>query len=273
MINLVIAAAILIVIMLIFVFILFKNIIKRIDDNAKKYFVNKMQDYDYILEEKQTKLEEIKQEIEDIQRINKNIVYKDEKEEDQFNKKKKKIELTTNEEEIIIKKKEELKINTHFPEYRETQFFNNYKEIKNIFTINNEKTIKDFIKKHKNLQEEKEYKVLKNLRDKFTDEAIYECVTLERKDQIKVLNEILSPKTKKILKYDNLIKEKNFNVRTLIKILDKKLEELEPYIYIYVNGISSNFDYIDQNIITKQYKNMSEGIIIKFRNKIYDYSI
>ena len=270
MVNLVIAAAILIFIMLIFVFILFKNIIKRIDDNAKKYFVNKMQDYDYILEEKQTKLEEIKQEIEDVKRINRNIIHK---EEEPVNEKKSKIELTTNEEDLIVKKTDELKINTHFPEYRETQFFNNYKEIKKIFTINNEKTIKDFIKKHKNLQEEKEYKVLKNLRDEFTDEAIYECVTLERKDQIKVLNEILSPRTKKILKYDNLVKEASFNIRTLIKILDEKLEELEPYIYIYVNGVSSNFDYIDQNIITKQYKNMSEGIIIKYRNKIYDYSI
>ena len=270
MVNLVIAATILIFIMLIFVFILFKNIIKRIDDNAKKYFVNKMQDYDYILEEKQTKLEEIKQEIEDIKKINKNIVYKEgiiEKEE------KKLIKHTSSEEDVFINKKDELKINTHFPEYRETQFFNNYKEIKNIFTINNEKTIKDFIKKHKNLQEEKEYKILKELRDEFTDEAIYECVTLEQKDQIKVLSEILSKKAKLILKYDDMIKTENFNVRTLIKILDDKLEELEPYIYVYVNGVSSNFDYIDKNIVTKQYKNMSEGIIIKFRNKIYDYSI
>ena len=62
--KLIIAAVILIVIMLVFIFILFKNIIKKMDENAKKYFVNKMQDYDYILEEKQAKLEEIKEEIE-----------------------------------------------------------------------------------------------------------------------------------------------------------------------------------------------------------------
>ena len=64
--NLIIAAVVLIVIMLVFIFILFKNIIKRMDENAKKYFVNKMQDYDYILEEKQAKLEEIKSEISEI---------------------------------------------------------------------------------------------------------------------------------------------------------------------------------------------------------------
>ncbi len=75
--NLIIAAVILIVIMLVFIFILFKNIIKKMDDNAKKYFVNKMQDYDYILEEKQAKLEEIKNEIDEIKSENRNILRED----------------------------------------------------------------------------------------------------------------------------------------------------------------------------------------------------
>ena len=76
--NLIIAAVVLIVIMLVFIFILFKNIIKRMDENSKKYFVNKMQDYDYILEEKQAKLEEIKSEISEIKAENRNILKADE---------------------------------------------------------------------------------------------------------------------------------------------------------------------------------------------------
>ena len=72
--NLVIAAVILIVIMLAFIFILFKNIIKRMDENAKKYFVNKMQGYDYILEEKQARLEKIKNEINELETSHKNIL-------------------------------------------------------------------------------------------------------------------------------------------------------------------------------------------------------
>ena len=51
MLSLVVVAVILIVIMLVFVFILFSNIIKRMDDNAKKYFVNKMQDLEELLNE------------------------------------------------------------------------------------------------------------------------------------------------------------------------------------------------------------------------------
>ena len=77
MIKLIVAAIILIIVMLVFVFILFKNIIKRIDENAKTFFVNKLHSFDYILEEKQTKLEEIKSEIEGIKLENRNILRND----------------------------------------------------------------------------------------------------------------------------------------------------------------------------------------------------
>ena len=60
MVELIVSAVILIIIMLVFVFFLFKNILKRMDDNAKRYFVNKMQDYDYIIEEKRTELNNLK---------------------------------------------------------------------------------------------------------------------------------------------------------------------------------------------------------------------
>ena len=271
MVYLIIAAVILIIIMLIFAFILFKNIIKRIDDNAKKYFVNKMQDYDYILEEKQTKLEKIQKEIEYAKKTNENILKKDE-EDEKIVKKAEKHEEDDDEPEIH-KKKEVIKYNLNVPEYRETQFFSNYKEIKKIFTINNEKVIKDFVLKNKNAKEEKMYKSLLNIREQFTEDAIYGLLTLSTEDQIGILSKILKQSEKKLVDFESISNKKNFNIKDLLKVVDKKIEELEPTIYIYVNGTSCNFDYIDKNIVTKQYKNMSEGIIIKYRNKIYDYSI
>ena len=104
--NLIIAAGILIVIMLVFIFILFKNIIKRMDENAKKYFVNKMQDYDYILEEKQARLEEIKNEINNIEASNQNILKTsdDEYEEENDYKEKKKKDIDEEYDELPRKK-------------------------------------------------------------------------------------------------------------------------------------------------------------------------
>ena len=124
MVNLVIAAGILIVIMLVFIFILFKNIIKRMDDNAKKYFVNKMQGYDYILEEKQEKLEKIKTEIEELEKSHKNILKIGN--EDTFYEKEK--EKNTKEEKlkenyVAPNTDNQIKYNLNVPNYREIQFF------------------------------------------------------------------------------------------------------------------------------------------------------
>ena len=276
--NLIIAAVILIVIMLVFIFILFKNIIKRMDENAKKYFVNKMQDYDYILEEKQAKLEEIKTEINDLQEANRNILKNND---DEFlmdkprRKKNDNEEDTIDEDDMPVRKiaKEEIKYNLNVPDYRETQFFNNYKEVRKVFTINNEKIIREFIAEHKNLKEEKEYKSLEKLRKKFDEDTIYGCLTLSSQDQIKILNEALTQTEKKLVNLDVLTENKRFTIENLIQYIDNRMEKIDPTICIYTNVLDKKYEAIDSNIITKEYCNMSEGIIIKYRNKIYDYSI
>ena len=274
--NLIIAAGILIVIMLVFIFILFKNIIKRMDENAKKYFVNKMQDYDYILEEKQAMLEEIKNEINNIEASNQNILKTsdDEYEEENDYKEKKKKDIDEEYDELPRKKEtEDIKYNLNVPNYRETQFFNNYKEVRKVFTVNNEKIIKEFIADHKNLKEEKEYKSLAKIRKKFDEETIYGCLTLSSQEQVKVLKETLTATEKKTVNFDVLSQNKNFSVEDIVKYMDKRMEQIDPTVIIYTNVLDKKYEDLDSNIVTKEYNNMSEGIIIKYRNKIYDYSI
>ena len=83
-----------------------------------------MQDYDYILEEKQAKLEEIKSEISEIKAENRNILKDDEEYEkgDYSNKKNNDIYEDSPKRDTY----EEVKYNLNVPDYRETQFFNNY---------------------------------------------------------------------------------------------------------------------------------------------------
>ena len=261
MIELIVVAVVLIVIMLLFVFILFKNIIKSMNENAKKYFVNKLQDYDYILEEKQKTLEDLRSEIEEKEEHN-NILKQ--KEEDIF----------LNERPMREEQDNSIKYDLNTPEFRETQFFNNYKKVKKIFTVDNEKIIKEFIEKHKNEKEEKKYNSLVKLRNKFDDDAIYQCLTLDKDSQIKIIDESLTATEKNLVKFKDMVENNDrFSIKDLIKCIDEKLEELNPTIYIYTNGLEKRYDLIDKSIVMKQYNNMSEGIIIKYRNKIYDYSI
>lgn len=279
MIKLIVAAIILIIVMLAFVFILFKNIIKRIDENAKTFFVNKLHSFDYILEEKQTKLEEIKSEIEGIKLENRNILRNDDDITDEYNGRKKidskkTYELDEEEEEELLRIRKQKQNNTlKDPDYRDNRFFNNYKELKRLFTVDNEQIVRDFIAKNKNVKEEKEYKTLQNIKEKFDEDAIYGCLTLNSDLQKKVIDEVLTKKEKTILNFENLSNKNDFTVNDLIDYIDERMEQIEPTIYIYVNGLTTNYNYIDKNIVTKQYSNMSEGIIIKYRNKIYDYSI
>ena len=267
MVGLVVAAVVLVIIMLIFVFILFRNIMKRIDENAKKYFVNKMQDYDYIVEKKQKRLDELNSEIETIKAENRNILAKvdDEQPVAQNN-----IVNHVSNDEMV---NQSINVDINVPEYRDIQFFDNYKEVKKVFTVDNEKIIRKFIEDHKNTNEEKEYKALKKLSKKFDSDSLYSCLTLSPEEQIKVLDEVLTDKEKKLVHYDSMIKKEKFTIKDFVNIVKDRMQQIEPTIYIYVNGVNDNYDFIDNNIITKQYVNMSEGIIIKYRNKVYDYSI
>jgi hypothetical protein len=271
MIELIIVAVILILIMLIFVFVLFKNIILKMDENAKKYFVNKMQAYDYILKEKQEELKNIKNEITEVKEQRVNILNLDKKEETE----EKEYGIEETEEGLIRRKTEPetVKYNLEVPEYRETQFFNNYKEIKKVFAVNNEKIIKDFIIEHRNSKDEKEYKDLKKVRDMFSNQTIYEFLTLNTEEQIKTLNEGLNEKEKKLVNLDKFTANNNFNIRKFIKSIDNRMELLNPTIYVYSSNTNNHFEEIDKNIVSIKYNNMSEGIIIKYRNKIYDFSI
>ena len=126
--SLVIAAVILTVIMLAFVFILFRNIIRKMDDNAKNTLLIKCKDMIIFLEEKQEKLEKIKKEINDLEESNSNIL-KSTDENIEFNK-----EIHKNNEKFRKKYKEDediplrreirqpINYNLNVPDYRETQF-------------------------------------------------------------------------------------------------------------------------------------------------------
>ena len=59
----------------------------------------------------------------------------------------------------------------------------------------------------------------------------------------------------------------------LFKKIDKMILEIDPTINVYVSKYDKNYDYIDPYVKTKHYSNMSEGIIIEYKGKRYDFSI
>ena len=158
-------------------------------------------------------------------------------------------------------------------EYREENFFYNYKELQKNFDINGEKIIKEFIEKNQYSGDIKIYNSLKKFRDNFTVENIYEVLSLDVNSQLELIDEMISKKDKKIINFDNYKNIEKFDLYKFLEDIDEIIQKNDPTIYVYVGNVNYNYDYISPNIKTKMYKNMIEGIIIKYENKIFDYSI
>lgn len=68
-------------------------------------------------------------------------------------------------------------------------------------------------------------------------------------------------------------KPNQFTVRDLMEQVEEGMKKIDPIIYVYVGKEDLKYDHIDTYIKTRFYKNMSEGVIIHYKGKMYDYSI
>ena len=283
MIELILPAIAMIAIMIGFSFFIFKNVIKRINHSAKRYFIEKLQEYNYLIEEKEEELQRLR-EITEKQIKLKKITN------ESNNKEKTGIEVEeffTTEIEEKLKKMRKFKVqkeekeyremtyNIPNPQYREESFFKNYKELKKKFKVNNEEIIKQFIgKSEKQPEDAEKYQILLNFRKQFKENVIYECLTLTSEEQYTLIQEIIKEEENEIIQFEKNFKNKsNFNVTKLINFVEDKMKKCDPTIYVYVGQEELNYQYLGKNVKTRYYKNMSEGVIIHYKGKMYDYSI
>ena len=120
--ELIIPAVVIVLIMFIFTFFMFKNLIKRINNSTKKYFLDKLQDFDYIIAEKEKEIEILSEQI---KRLN---------EAKQSGEKGEIVEIPE-----IKKQEEKIVYDIPTPEFREAGFFKNYKGLNKEFDVNEEK--------------------------------------------------------------------------------------------------------------------------------------
>ena len=277
MIETIIPTIIIVLIMLVVTFIILKNIVNRINKKVKVYFIDKLQEYNYLIEQKEAELNKLNDIIEKYNKTaKKNIELQDLDENNIFSSE---IEQRLKEmkqfKKSLDSQKEEMIYDIPTPEFREEAFFNTYKELKKKFKTDNENLIKNFEKEHKpDPTETTQYKVLMNLKQQFNPKVVYDLLTLRNEEQYEIVNESITNREKKVIELEKNFKDKNkFNILNLLKFIDKKIKEYDPTIYVYVGDYNLNYDNLGKNIKTEYYKNMSEGVIIHYKGKIYDYSI
>ena len=275
MVRIVLLAVIMEVLIVAFTLYIFDNIGKRINTKLKQFFVDKLQDYNFLIEEKEKQLEELRK---DINREKARLKELQPAEENMFSmtmeEQLQKMKLFK-EGRIRLVDEDDIVFNFNTPDFREEEFFNNYKKIKKNFKVNVEQVITKFVNEHKNTTEQENvYESLVKLKMKFNDNSIYELLTLTGEDQYEILNEVLSVDEKTILDFEEKFKnDKNFSILLLLEEINNKIKENDPTIYVYLSEIKEKYSKMSKHIKLFEYKNMSEGVIIHYKGKMYDYSI
>ena len=257
----VISAVIAIAMLSAFLLISLRGIVKRINYNAQKYFLEKMQSYNYLIDEKTSEVEKLSNQLEGMAQKYQNYKDADEK--------------LKRVEELYQKMQEDRQVTPKIeviqaPQYKEENFFKDYKQLKQKFDVNGEKILKAFIQEHP--ADSKMYKKYEEVLSKFTPDFIYSVITSTENERYQKVEKVLTPTEKKLIDFEKY-KETNFNILDLVKDIKEEAAKCDPTIYVYTSKVGINYDYLDDRISTKTYANMSEGIMIEYQKKLYDYSI
>lgn len=225
-----------------------KNAVKTIDDKSKSYFVDKLKEYDYLIDEKEKKLSELESELEKRKNGLKDNIGQEGKPSYDF-------------DSSII----DLLTETS---YLDKNIFEINKRIEEKFIINYEDLIRDFLS---NIKDDNKFDFCLALRGKFTPDEIYKIEIMLPEEREEYLKEFLSKE--EYMVYEIFISSNKFNMEDFIDYLNRLIELNDPTVTVLVPSKNMNFNYIDNKIKTKVSASIYRGIKILYRNKVYDFSL
>lgn len=249
MIILLILACVVVAVLVFIMFIILKKTVSAINSQTKTYFVNKLQAYDSLIDEKEQRLNEIEELL-----------------------KNKELGLAS-EESVLKKDGYEFDYNIidlfNNAEYQEKELLKITRLINEKFDFDHEKLILNFLACVKNVDK---YEFCLRLKEKFTSEVIYEIKTLLEFELDNFMKEFLTEKEYEIY---ILFKDLNgdFIIDDFVDYLDRLVDLNDPTITIYVSNKKENYDYLSQHIKTKVADDIYSGIKIVYKDKIYDFSL
>ena len=237
-----------IILLVVLMSLILKNAVKEVDKKSKSYFVDKLQEYDYLIDEKEKKLSELESELEKRKNGLKENSLSDTSPNYDF-------------DTSII----DLLTETN---YLDKNIFEINKKIEQRFIINYEDLIKDFLS---NIKDENKYDFCVKLRNGFTPNEIYNIELMLPEERNKYLKQELTKEEYKV--YEIYLSSNRFNMEDFIDYLNRLIELNDPTVTILVSSNKENYDYIDKKIKTKVSNSIYKGIKILYRNKVYDFSL
>lgn len=247
--TVILLAIVLICLLVIFMFFILKSTVKKINSQTKLYFVDKLQEYDYMIDKKEAKLNEINKEIE-----KKGI--KEDSLDNELGKKN--YEFDYQFIDLLNKTK-----------YQDKNIFELNKIIDEKFDIDYIDLIKKFISK---IDDNGAYQFCSNLRNKFTSDEVYKIKIMSTDEFNTYMKKFLS--NEEYFFYDTYLKvNKKIDIDGFIDYLNELIDLNNPNLTIYVGEKSVSYDYLSKYVKTIYSKDIYKGIRIVYRNHIYDYSL
>ena len=242
-------AIIIVTILVALMFIILKSTVKKINSQTKLYFVDKLQEYDYMIDDKLNKLNEINEEIKE--------------------KELKREEQGTNTNSSNYDFDYQIIDLLNKTEYQNKNIFERSKEIDEKFKMDYVTIIKKFLEL---IKDDGAYDFCLNLRKKFNSDEIYKLKIMLPEEQTNYLKKFLTEKEYKIFEVYQKIETKP-SIDGFLDYINELIDLNNPCILIYVGKKDENYDYLSKYIKTIYSKDIYKGIKIIYRKKIYDYSL
>ena len=231
-------------------FLILKKTVGIVNSQTKSYFVNKLQGYDDLIQNKENRLNEIDKLIKDKEKGIK---------EEETNK-------HNNVGYAFDSNIIDIFNNTR---YQDNNIIELNRKIDENFVVNYEELIRDFLTL---CDDKNDYDFCVNLRGKFDSNVIYKLKSTLPEELDKVLMEMLDKKEYKVYETFKLVATSK-GIDSFIAYLDELVDLNSPIVKILVGNKSENYDHLSEYIKTIYNDKIYRGIKIIYKNKIYDFSL
>ena len=251
--NEILIAIIIVVILLLILMLILTFMVKRINSMLKKIYVDKLQEYDFLINDKEERAIKLDDEITEKEKYFEGLKNKIDSYDIKDN-------ITSSNEEVILPSE---------TDYEDENILEGYKKIRDYFSFNTRGIIIDFVKRHKSDNSET-YLILSGIRKYFTFKTMYKISSYQPEEQRMIVNNLLNDNERVVV--DKLLKKKKFNVEGFVKKLDDLIMKSSPIVKVYVGSKKENYNDIE-NVETIYDKMIVEGFKIEYKGKLYDFSI
>jgi len=228
-------------------FIILKKTVNTVSGQTKTYFVDKLQVYDDLINQKEEQLNKINKELKDKKTLLDS--------EDDISKG---VNYAFDKNVIDLMNK---------ANYQQSDFLELQKKIDDEFQLNYSKIIKRFIDE---IEIDVEYEISSGMREKLTSELIYELKSSENLEN--ALKNHFNRKEIELYKRFK-IETNEEDINSFINYLDELISVTSPYIEVYVSSSKYNFNKLSKYVKTIVTDDIYKGIKIVFKNKVYDFSL